>query len=223
MIFLRYRGDHPPQVTAGQAAPARITVTDDLTWGEEVALDVDLVVLAVGMMPGRIKPLMDMLKLSVGSDRFLQEVHPKLRPVEVAVHGVLLAGTAQGPMTIDESLSAAAAAAAKATVMLNREHVERDPFIATVDLSLCNGAGHCVEQCEYEGALELVEMEIDGQKVRRVQVNPGLCEGCGACVAVCPTRAIQLSGWTLDQYDAMVDGIAMEVPGAELTAGAAMP
>jgi heterodisulfide reductase subunit A len=38
-------------------------------------------------------------------------------------------------------------------------------------------------------------------------VNPALCSGCGACVAVCPTRAIDLAGSTLDQYEAMVDAI----------------
>ena len=36
-------------------------------------------------------------------DRFLLEVHPKLRPVETAVNGVILAGTAQGPMNIQEA------------------------------------------------------------------------------------------------------------------------
>lgn len=225
VTFLRYHGDQPPRVernpaTGRGAAPLRITVNDYLTWGEEVALDVDLVVLAVGMMPGRIDSLIDMLKLPVGSDRFLQEVHPKLRPVEVSVHGVLLAGTSQGPMTVAESLSAAAAAAAEAAVILNHDHVQRDPFVAQVDLQRCQGCGRCVAECEYSGALQLATTEVDGKTVERAQVNPGLCEGCGACVAVCPHRAIELSGWTLDQYEAMVDGIAMDVPGAEQLAAA---
>lgn len=228
VVFLRYHGDEPPQVAGNDStgrgtAPLRVTVNDYLTWGEEVALDVDLVVLAVGMMPGRIDSLVDTLKLPVGSDRFLQEVHPKLRPVEVSINGVLLAGTAQGPMTVAESLAAASAAAAKATVMLTREHVERDPFVAHVDLERCNGTGRCVAECDYSGALELVEQTVDGRTVRRAHVNPGLCEGCGACVAVCPNRAIELSGWTLGQYEAMIDGIAMQVPGAEKSAAAAMP
>jgi heterodisulfide reductase subunit A-like polyferredoxin len=29
-------------------------------------------------------------------------------------------------------------------------------------------------------------------------------------VAVCPTRAINVAGWTLDQFDAMVETIAKE-------------
>jgi heterodisulfide reductase subunit A2 len=48
------------------------------------------------------------------------------------------------------------------------------------------------------------------------EVNAGLCKGCGACVAVCPTRAIDLQGWSLEQFDAMVDGITsgLELAGA---------
>ncbi len=43
------------------------------------------------------------------------------------------------------------------------------------------------------------------------EVNPGLCVGCGACVAVCPNRAINVNGWRLDQYDEMVDGLVREL------------
>ncbi len=39
-------------------------------------------------------------------------------------------------------------------------------------------------------------------------MNPGLCVGCGSCVAVCPNRAVDLQGWTVSQYEAMVDAIA---------------
>ena len=53
----------------------------------------------------------------------------------------------------------------------------------------------------------MVETPEDGRTVRKARVNPGLCVGCGACVAVCPTQAINVSGWRIDQYDAMVDGL----------------
>ena len=57
------------------------------------------------MVPNAIPELVDSIKLPIGEDRFLQEVHPKLRPVEVSVNGVLLAGMAQAPMDIRETLS----------------------------------------------------------------------------------------------------------------------
>ena len=56
----------------------------------------------------------------------------------------------------------------------------------------------------------MVEQVVAGQKVQRAQVNPALCLGCGACVAVCPENAINLQGWTLKQYEAMVDMIVSD-------------
>jgi heterodisulfide reductase subunit A len=53
-------------------------------------------------------------------------------------------------------------------------------------------------------------MEVGGEKVQRAQVNLAFCKGCGACVAVCPENAIDVKGWTLRQYEAMVDMIVSE-------------
>ena len=103
---MRWNDQEPPKVTKakpGDGAAALVQARDGLTWGEEVEAAVDLVVLAVGMQPADVSALVESLKLPVGADRFLQEVHPKLRPVELAVNGVLVAGTSQGPKDITES------------------------------------------------------------------------------------------------------------------------
>ena len=213
VVFLRYEADQSPTVTSqsdGSGYPLRVTVRDTLTFGEEVEVPVDLVVLGVGMEPSPVTELAEMMKLPVGVDRFLLEVHPKLRPVEMSVSGVLLAGTCQAPMDIGETCSAAGAAAVKASGILGRGHVELDPFVAEVDLEKCKGTGACVDACLNPGAITMVETEVDGQKVKRAQVNPALCLGCGACVAVCPENAINIAGWTLKQYEDMVDMIAAE-------------
>jgi heterodisulfide reductase subunit A len=209
VVFFRYHGDEPPKVvnTDGGAFPLRVSVKDYLSWGEELELEVDMVVLAAGMTPGSCETLVDQLKLPRGEDGFLQEIHPKLRPVEISVNGVLLAGTAQAPMNIHETLAAAGAAAVKARAMFTTDKVELNPYVAEVDTQLCEGSGACLTQCEYDGALTMVETPEDGRTVRKARVNPGLCVGCGACVAVCPTQAINVSGWRIDQYDAMVDGL----------------
>jgi heterodisulfide reductase subunit A len=221
VVFFRFNGEDPIKVERNaksngkKAAPLTVTVKDALTWGEELEVPVDMVVLGVGMMPSHIEDLVESIKLSTGEDHFLQEVHPKLRPVEVAVSGVLLAGTAQGPMNIQETLNAAGAAAVKAASMFAKDVVELNPFVAVVDASRCTGEAICVTQCDYEGALKMVEVEVDGRKVQRAEVNAGLCSGCGACVPVCPTRALDVDGWRLDQYDAMVDGLVAETPHAQ--------
>ncbi len=213
--FLRYHGDEHPEVMAAPAGdkhPVLVRVKDHLTYGEEIEIPVDLVVLAVGMMPRQIDDLVDMLKVSRGTDRFLLEVHPKLRPVEMAVRGIVLAGTAQGPMNIQESLSAASAAAAKVASLLGQGRVELPPFVARVDESKCDGTGACVEACLEEGAIALQTFKENGREVKRAVVTPANCTGCGACVGVCPNRAIDVQAWTLAQYEAMVDAIAMDIP-----------
>jgi heterodisulfide reductase subunit A len=220
VVFLRFHGDEPPTVEPGtNGAPLTVRLKDWLTFGEEVEVPLDLLVLGVGMTPRKMRDLIDLMKLPVGADRFLQEVHPKLRPVEVSVNGILLAGAAQGPMNIEETLSAASAAASKASILLGREIVELDPFVAEVHADQCIGCERCFPECAYTGALVAEAATINGLPAKKARVNPGLCVGCGACVAVCPTRAIDLKGWTLSQFDAMVDGLVAGVPVSGSTKG----
>lgn len=213
--FLRYHGEEKPTVTAapkGDTHPVLVTVKDYLTYGEELEIPADLVILAVGMMPRQIDDLVNMLKISRGTDRFLLEAHPKLRPVEMAVRGILLAGTAQGPMNIQESLLAASAAAAKAASLLGQGGVELPPFVAHVDATKCDGNGACVEACPEEGAIMMQTLIEDGREIQRPVITPANCTGCGACVGVCPNRAIDVQAWTLDQYEAMIDALTMQIP-----------
>jgi heterodisulfide reductase subunit A len=127
--------------------------------------------------------------------------------VELANTGILLAGTCQAPMDIGEACSAAQAASVKASSLLTRGYVELDPFVAEVNLERCSGSGKCAEACPVDEAIVLVDTVIEGQTVKRAQVNPALCTGCGICVAVCPDNAVDIKGWTLRQYEEMVDAI----------------
>jgi heterodisulfide reductase subunit A len=201
VMFFRYEPDSPPQVERSERSrfPLRIRVKDTLTFGEELSAEVDLVVLGVGMEAHPIGNLVEMMKLPTGMDGFLQEVHPKLRPVEIANSGILLAGTCQAPMDVSETCSAAQAAAAKVAALLTKGYVELDPYIASVDTGRCTGHGLCADVCPVEGAVKLT----DGKAV----VNPALCTGCGICVGACPEQAIDIHGWTLKQYEKMVDAI----------------
>jgi len=212
--FLRFHGDDRPTVKkaeTGDTHPVLVEIRDHLTNGQELEIAVDLVVLAVGIMPRDIDDLVKMLKISRGSDRFLAETHPKLQPVETAVPGVILAGTAQGPMSVQESCAAASAAAAKVSTLLSLGQVELEPFVAQVDLEKCNGTGECVKVCNYEDAITVKEVEVNGQTLKRAVVTPANCTGCGCCVSACPNQAVEVQGWTIPQYDAMLDALAMDL------------
>lgn len=206
--FFRFNPEDSPSVSGTNGKfPLKITVKDTLTFGEEIDVPVDLIVLATGVIPTPIKELVQMMKLPLGADRFLQEVHPKLRPVELANTGILLAGTCQAPMDVGEACNAAQAAAAKTAILLTKGYVELDPYVARVNKERCDGTGACIRACPIEGAIRIVESNEDGKSEKRAEIIPAMCTGCGICVAVCPNNAMDIQGWELGQYEAMVDAI----------------
>jgi heterodisulfide reductase subunit A len=212
--FLRFLPEQPPEVFRSErrnGSPLAVKVKDTLTGGEEIEVPADLVVLVTGAVPRDVSDLASMLKISHSADGFLQEVHPKLRPVETAVNGVFLAGGCQAPMDIGESVAAASAAAARVTATLRTGEIAMDPFVAMVDPDRCQGEAACVEECRFQRAITLEEEIRDGVSIRRARVNPALCNGCGMCVPACPHGAIQVQGCRLDQIEAMVDAIVAEV------------
>ena len=218
VTFLRYFAEEIPEVYQsenGAVHPLLVKVKDHLTWGEEIELPVDLVVLAVGMMPNPVDDLIGMFNIAPGNDRFLLEVHPKLQPVETAVNGIMLAGTAQGPMNIQESCAAAEAAASKVAALLGAGRVELEPYVARVDADRCRGSGECVRVCPQDGAIQLQTFSQNGASYQRAVVTPANCNGCGVCVSACPNRAIDVQGWRLDEYEAMVEAITAPIPALE--------
>jgi len=209
VIFFRRPLEERPTVEF-EGEKIKIKTKDVLTWNEDLEIDSDMVVLVTGMIPNDISDLVEYMKLPRSAEGFLQEVHPKLRPVEVANNGIFIAGTAQAPMDIIEIIQSSNTATAKAAALLSEPDIPLDPFVAVVDEDKCTGCGLCPKECSYEGALTMIEKEVNGKKKKVAYVNGALCKGCGACVAVCEPRAINVNGWRLDQFEAMVDAIAKE-------------
>jgi len=170
----------------------------DTLAGKKVEIAADLVVLATAMVPQvDIKSLATMLKIQVDQDDWLAEAHPKLRPVETLTSGIFLAGAAQGPKDIPETVAQASGAASKVLQLFSKDTFERDPLVAYVDEDACVGCGVCVDLCPY-GARSIDE------KRHIVVVNAVLCEGCGACAAGCPSGAIEHANFSAKQILNMV-------------------
>jgi heterodisulfide reductase subunit A len=173
-----------------------------------VEIPADLVVLVTGMVPKKNETLMNLLKLPVSKDGFLNELHIKLRPVETVIDGVFLAGSAQSPKTMAESVGASLAAVSKAGGLLMKGYVDLEPLVAKVDTDKCTWCDVCLKACPY-GAIERITVD-DGKKEIAMVVK-SLCKGEGACVPVCPHDAIDVEGFTDEQITAMIDACSREV------------
>ncbi len=206
-LFLKFADDAPPAVTRDEnSGKLSVTVADQLTVGTELTIPADLVVLVTGMVPRSNEELVKTLKLPVGKDRFFNEIHPKLRPVETVVDGVYICGACQGPKNSAESVASALAAVTQSAGILKKGFAELEPLVATVKPDQCAWCGKCQETCPY-GAVEKVR--LNDQDV--AAINEAVCKGCGGCVPVCPRDAIDLQGYTDAQVKAMIDGLLKEI------------
>jgi heterodisulfide reductase subunit A len=182
----------------------------DTLAGEPLTIEAEMVVLASAIRPAeRVEELAQ--KLNVGYDEFgfLSESHPKLRPVETNAAGVFVCGTCQGPKDIPESVAQATAAAGKVLVMFSHENLSREPEIARINETTCAACFACRRACAYHAIDQAEIRDRSGKLIKRTaRVNPGLCMGCGTCVAVCPSKSADLDGFTEQQVYAMLESLA---------------
>ena len=171
---------------------------DTLT-GKSIEILADLVVLATAMVPSSaVRELARKLNIIVDEHGFISEAHIKLRPVETLTAGIYLAGTAQWPRDIPDTISSASGAASKILSLFSRKELLHEPTIAAVDSEVCVGCGQCVAICAYKA------IELDPKR-RVARVNEAVCEGCGACVVTCPSKAMRHKNWTPKQFFEMID------------------
>lgn len=186
----------------------RVYGVDTLS-NQQLQVDADLVVLATAIVPPANAELARKLRAPTDSNGFFQEAHPKLRPVETLSAGVFLAGTAQAPKDIPDTVAQASAAAAKALELLSQPLFKREPTVARVDEAVCTGCFECERVCPY-GAIGRREIrDRQGAVIRLVaEVNEALCEGCGACTTACRPRAADVIGFSDEQVFAQLGVIA---------------
>jgi heterodisulfide reductase subunit A len=178
-----------------------IDVFDTMT-NKLYEINTDLVVLVPELVPRYDSDkFAQSLRISQSGDGFYLEAHPKLRPIDTFSNGIFIVGCCQGPKDIQDTVSMASGAAARAETILSKKELEAEPQIAFVDEEVCSGCSLCVSVCAYN-AIELVK-ESDGKS--HAKVNDALCKGCGACVGTCPSGAMQQKGFKDKQIIPMVE------------------
>ena len=201
-LYLQFDEHNLPEIRT-EGKKTVVTVKDILSAGKEMEMEVDLVVLVTGMVPRADQSIGTMLKLPKGRDRFFNEIHMKLRPVETVIDGVTIAGTCQGPKNISESVNSALSAATKSFSYISKGTLETEPIIAEIDEDICSWCDKCSNACPFDA---IQPIEIGGRKV--ASVNPMVCKGCGMCAPVCPVDAINLIGYTSEEMMSMIDALA---------------
>jgi len=213
-LYFKYEEKEMPVVSVDGKSTI-VKVKDYLTAKKEMEIEADLVVLVTGMVAREDSThISELFKIPIGRDKFFNEIHPKLKPVETVIKGVYIGGTCQGPKNISESVQSSLAGASKITALLKSGTVSVDPIIARVDVDACTWCGKCSDVCDYTA---IKEVEVDGKRI--AAVNKAVCTGCGICAPVCPVNAIEIAQYTDHEIESMIDGFMHEVVIREKEAG----
>jgi len=200
-IYLQsYEDGLPTVIVEGQKTIVKIN--DILTNGKELEVEGDLVVLVTGMVPRADNSVGSLFKIPKGRDKFYNEIHMKLRPVETVIDGITIAGACQGPKNIAESVNSALSASTKSYSILSKGELETDPLVATIDAEKCVWCGACEKACPFDAILKI---ENNGKIT--AEINNSVCKGCGMCAPVCEPDAINLIACSSTEIRSMIDAL----------------
>ena len=189
IVFIRYKLDGKPDVDEDQNGRLKVRIFDNIL-GEDLIIQPDFISLQTAIIPRDNDKLAKIFKLPVNKDGFFQEAHKKFKPVEFSAKGIYFAGLVHYPKPIDEAISQAQAATAKALTFLSKEYISTNTEVASIDLKLCVACLTCARICPASALI------ING--MGKPYIEPQKCLGCGICVVECPVKAISLEHFNDD-------------------------
>ncbi len=202
---VRYIRGLPGEVVE-DAETGNLRVTVENTTGNRLEThEFDMLVLAVGATPAlNTESIRQMVSLSKSPSGFLKEAHAKLRPVDTPTKGVFIAGAAESPKDVRESVTQASAAASHVSILLNKPRLKVEAITAIVDEDLCKMCGQCAPVCPFSA--------ITWEKKQVARVTAAACSGCGTCAAECKYGAISMRHFSDQAIYAQIDAILDEDP-----------
>jgi len=190
VVFIRYDADRKPKVTSSNGR-LELEVFDE-TLGAEITLKPDCLVLSTGIHPRPDAPdLATTFKLPLNMDGYFLEAHMKLRPLDFSNDGIYLCGLAHSPKFIEESISQARGAVARACTVLSKDRMYVSGMISVVDQERCAACLTCVRVCPFD----VPSINEEGVAI----IEAASCQGCGICASACPRKAISLQNYKDNQ------------------------
>ena len=193
----------------------KVSMKDTLL-NEDATIEVDMVVLAAGMVPTTKDNATINLAYRQGPaflelDQFdgYADSHFICFPYETRRTGIYNCGGVRKAMTMEETIDDATGAALKAIQCL--ESADRgvavhprsgDQSHPEFFFQRCTQCKRCTEECPF-GALD------DDEKGTPLP-NPTRCRRCGTCMGACPERIIGFKNYSIDMIGSMVKSV--EVP-----------
>jgi len=194
------------------AGTNQVAVTaEDTLFGEPITVEVDLVVLATGIVPSTLEN--DILGLEYRQGPALPDLkygfpdsHFICFPYETRRTGVFAAGTVRAPMDIANAYIDGGGAAMKAIQAIEYARTgiaalprAMDPTYPDFGLDRCTACKRCTEECPF-GTLNEDEKGFP-------QLNINRCRRCGICMGACPERVINFQNYSIDGTSSQIRAI----------------
>ncbi len=206
-IGVQYIRGIPGQVREDPETHNLLLTVENTTTGRVEDHEVGCLVLSVGVTPRLdAEHVQKLLTMSTTADGFYMEQHPKLKPIDSPTGGVFLAGCAEFPKDVKDSVTQASGAAARAETILSAGRIKIEAITCRIDSDACSSCVICSKVCPY-GAIG-----ADTKAKTPAEVVEAACKGCGTCAAECPFEAISMRHYDDRQVEAMVDAYLSENP-----------
>ena len=202
VLFIR---GTPSTVKPGENGKLHLRAEDTFS-GTEIRLNLDLLVLAGGMVPSKgTREMAEILKLPQNVHGFF-EAHLPCHPEESQKTGVRVGGSCRGPMGIAHSIESSHRAAMDVLPFV-QETIRVEPGYPELNLPKCDKCKRCIEECPY-GSYSLDPNGFPALDLTK-------CRQCGNCMGICPLSAISMRNLTIAQLAAQVRAVKPSYLGKE--------